>query len=491
MRDAKAAEKSEFFGLPLDLRGRRKLCADIRNALAGEPDCPSTTCFRQHSLNAVKLPGALRDGALFGALARADCLSADGMGIVWAARMMGISVPERVTGIDLMTDLLGQFAQDRVRVFLLGARQEVLDRLCTELPQRFPGLIIAGAHHGYEMNDQKLADCVALAKADAVFVALPSPRKEVFVDRFAPQTGCRFAMGVGGAFDVLAGKVKRAPVIWQRAGAEFLWRIACQPRYMIPRYARGLSAFTRIVLPEIAKAKRGQLRRTLHKIAVTVALMPVGFAAFEGRAQTITPDRFELTNQQAATSWIEDNIAGVKDPEDLGQLIDQLVDQLVVALLSEEAGSETPTVDWQATEANLKTLLGLFELILGETGANRFLLEVVLGGVVAGLTDMHPSPAYLENMVAGAAPDLAERMFGPALSGATHVVESQSFDDTTAQDNTAGFIKGVLPPEIEMARRYSLLFTGGRRNQPSDSLWSVDDFDEREGELALEDASPR
>ncbi|WP_052065706.1 WecB/TagA/CpsF family glycosyltransferase [Thalassospira australica] len=489
MRNAKTVERSEFFGLSLDVRTRPELCSDIRNALAKSPDRRSPTCFCQHSLNAIKLPGAVRNDALFGALARADCLSADGMGIVWAARMMGIKVPERVTGIELMTDLLGHFAHDRVRVFLLGARQEVLDRLSVELPLRFPGLIIAGTHHGYEMDDQKLVKCVAQAKADALFVALPSPRKEIFVDHFAPQTGCRFAMGVGGAFDVLAGEVKRAPIIWQRTGIEFLWRIACQPRYMIPRYAHGLSAFARMVLPTIAKMQCARIRSILRKLAVVGALMPIMWAAAEGQAQTITSDRFELTDQQSAISWLEANITELKDPNDLSQIIDQLV----AGILSRtpETDAEATAIDWQVTEENLEIVLGLFDVVLANTGASRFLLETVLGGVVLGLTDMHPRPDQFQSLVAGFAPDLAGRLFGGTSNRPAELFDTPTSAESAVQSEKVGVVKPVSQPETEWDNLYSFLDVDPRRNQTGSIFWAAQDYQKLEGILELEDASPR
>ncbi|HAI30724.1 MAG TPA: hypothetical protein DCM48_14530, partial [Thalassospira sp.] len=106
MRDELKGHTAAFFGLPLDTRRRRVVCADIALRLRKGTATANQACFRHHCLNATKLPAALRDDRLFSALSRADCLSADGMGIVWAARLLGIKVAERVTGIDLMTDLL-------------------------------------------------------------------------------------------------------------------------------------------------------------------------------------------------------------------------------------------------------------------------------------------------------------------------------------------------------------------------------------------------
>jgi len=487
MRDELKGHKAAFFGLPLDTRRRRLVCADIALGLRKGTATANQACFRHHCLNATKLPAALRDDRLFAALSRADCLSADGMGIVWAARLMGVKVAERVTGIDLMTDLLSQFAQDGRRVFLLGARQDVIDQLQGKLPARFPGLIIAGTHHGYEPDDEKLADCVAQAKPDAVFVALPSPRKELFVDQYAAKTGCGFAMGVGGAFDVLAGNVRRAPVIWQRVGLEFLWRIFCQPRLMIPRYGRGLWAFSCLVVPRIVRFQLRRLWRALRKAATISVIFMMLTTAADLKAQPTTTATFDLENRQAAISWIEAEIAKVEATEDVAKLIDALVG----AVLSEDRTNQQSDINWQVAEASLKVLLGLFDVVLGG-GSSRFLLETVLGGVVLRLLDLHPDPGRLSEIVRGNSSDLAERLFERNANQALIFAgEQQSFAASIEPEVAPRVVGSVRPPETERALRYSLLFVGGPRNPVVDSYWGVEDYQEPIGIPELEDASPR
>lgn len=487
MRDELKGHKAAFFGLPLDTRRRHHVSADIARKLRQSDDADNQDCLCHHSLNAIKLPAALRDEGLFAALVRADYLSADGMGIVWAARLMGIRVPERVTGIDLMTDLLAQFAQDGTRVFLLGAHQDVLDRLQIELPARFPGLIIAGMHHGYVLDDTKLADCVARVKPDALFVALPSPRKELFVDQYARKTGCRFAMGVGGAFDVLAGKVRRAPGIWQRAGLEFLWRILCQPRDMVPRYGRGLWAFARLVVPGIARFQFLRLWHAVKKVATMLVIFTTLATGADVQAQPTNTAAFDLENRQAAISWIEAEIANIENPDDVRQLIDALVE----GLLWKGAPAEQLDIDWQATENSLKILLGLFDVVLGG-GSSRFLLETVLGGVVLRLIGLHPDPGHLFAIVHSNSADLAARLFERNANQAMIFADEQrSFAASIAPAATARVAGALGVPETELARRYSLLFVGGPRNPRADSYWGVEDYQEPIGIPELEDASPR
>ena len=488
MRDELKGHKTAFFGLLLDTRRRRHLCADIGLKIRQGRDSDIHHCFRHHSLNAIKLPTALKDDDLFAALARADWLSADGMGIVWAARLMGIKVPERVTGIDLMTDLLSQFAQDGVRVFLLGARQDVLDQLQVTLPARFPGLIIAGTHHGYEMDDGKLAACVAEAKPDALFVALPSPRKEMFVNQFAHTTGCAFAMGVGGAFDVLAGKVRRAPVVWQRVGLEFLWRILCQPRDMIPRYARGLCAFALLVLPRIARFQTLRLWHVVRKAVLMLLVFMVLATVADVQAQPLTEKTFELENQQAAINWIEAEIAGFKDRGDVAKLIDELVEGV---LSQGEGTAEQSDIDWQAAEDSLKALLGLFDMVLGG-GSNRFLVETVLAGVILRLIAINPEPGRLSAIVLSNSADLEKRLFERnANQPMTFADEQRSFAASNEPDLPRRFVGSGALAETERARVYALLRDRDLTNDEPVINWGFVEYKEGIGIPELEDTSPR
>lgn len=487
MHEEFSERETAFFDLPLDTLRRDHVCADIALRLRHGVTTETRHCFRHQSLNAIKLPAALLDDRMFAALSRADCLSADGMGIVWAARLMGIRVPERVAGIDLMTDLLAQFAQDGTRTFLLGARQDVLDQLQVILPARFPGLIIVGTHHGYELDDEKLAAYVAKAKPDALFVALPSPRKELFVDQFALKTGCRFAMGVGGAFDVLAGKVRRAPVIWQRTGLEFLWRILCQPRYMIPRYGRGLLAFTKLVLPKVADFQFKRLCGALRIAVIMLVTFSMLMSIAEIRAKAQTTTKFDLEDRQMAISWIEAEISNIKDPDDVTRLIDVLLNDV----LSNDSGSEQPVINWQAVESRLEILLGLFDIAFGG-GTSRFLLESVLGGVILRLIDQHPDPDRLAGLVRSKAADMADRLLVPTFAQpVTSVGEQSLFSTGTEVGVPSSFLGAAATPPNERLWRYSHLLVGDAQDPLADSLWHVEDYKEPTGLTELEDASPR
>jgi N-acetylglucosaminyldiphosphoundecaprenol N-acetyl-beta-D-mannosaminyltransferase len=205
----------------------------------------------QVSINALKISLANDDPAFRKALGSFDLAGADGQPVVWAARLLGTPIPGRVNGTDLMYELFDLADRERLRVYLLGAKQAALDSAAAVLRERYPGLTLAGVRHGYFDDDEEAAvvEEVARARADILLVALPSPRKEWFLLEHADELGVRFAMGVGGSIDVLAGVQPRAPVWMQRAGLEWLFRVIRDPRGMWRRYlttnARFLGLLTR------------------------------------------------------------------------------------------------------------------------------------------------------------------------------------------------------------------------------------------------------
>ncbi len=189
-------------------------------------------------VNVDKLVKANRDPELREIINRCDLVNADGMPVVWASRLLGRPLKERVAGVDLFEALMKRAAQTGWRVFLLGAREEVVARVRTLYVAKYPGLVISGHRNGYWKPEQE-ADVVAQiaqAGADLLFVAISSPKKEQFLGRYQAQLRVPFAMGVGGTFDVAAGHVARAPVWMQRIGLEWFFRFLQEPRRMFRRY---------------------------------------------------------------------------------------------------------------------------------------------------------------------------------------------------------------------------------------------------------------
>ena len=162
---------------------------------------------------------------------RADLVTPDGVGIVWACRMAGRPVPERVTGIDLMLRLVKRAATEGWRVYLLGAAPGVAEEAAERLGLKHPGLQVVGVHHGYFQGNEEneVAAEIKKAKPDLLFVALGAPKQERWIDRHLEETGAAAALGVGGSFDVVAGRAKRAPQWIRSLHLEWLSRLLKEP----------------------------------------------------------------------------------------------------------------------------------------------------------------------------------------------------------------------------------------------------------------------
>jgi N-acetylglucosaminyldiphosphoundecaprenol N-acetyl-beta-D-mannosaminyltransferase len=186
-------------------------------------------------------------------------VNADGQAIVWAARLLGAHLPERVAGIDLFQRLLALAEQRAYSVYFLGATPKVVAELERRARELHPRLHIAGTHHGYftaEQEEDRVAEIAGL-QPDLLFVALPSPRKEYWLAANLERLGATFAMGVGGSFDVLAGRTRRAPLWMQRLGLEWSHRFAQEPRRMWRRYLVGNVRFALLVLREARRRRTG------------------------------------------------------------------------------------------------------------------------------------------------------------------------------------------------------------------------------------------
>ncbi len=168
-------------------------------------------------------------------------INADGASIVWAAKKLGIPLTERVAGIDLFLNLVKLASEKGYRIYLFGAREEVVKKVREILLERYPALRIVGIRNGYFTQDdepQIVAD-MAGSGADMLFVAFSSPQKEFWVNRYLQQLNIPFVMGVGGSFDVVAGVTDRAPKWMQDHGMEWFYRFIQEPRRLFNRYIIG------------------------------------------------------------------------------------------------------------------------------------------------------------------------------------------------------------------------------------------------------------
>ncbi|MBI5863411.1 MAG: WecB/TagA/CpsF family glycosyltransferase [Planctomycetes bacterium] len=200
-------------------------------------------------VNASKIVNMRTNPALRESVLAADLVLADGMSIVWASRLLGEPLPERVAGIDLMLGMFQRGEKRGYRVFCLGATQEILNRFVERTRADFPGLQIVGAHHGYFSAEQEpeVAAAIGASNADILLAAMSSPKKEKFLARWSATLNVSVCHGVGGSFDVVAGLVRRAPAAWQRFGLEWLYRLLQEPRRLGKRYLVTNTVFAYLV----------------------------------------------------------------------------------------------------------------------------------------------------------------------------------------------------------------------------------------------------
>ena len=214
----------------------------------------------QHvAVNVDKLVKASRDPELRRIINACDLVSADGMPVVWASRLLGRPLKERVAGIDLFDALMGRAASEGWRVFLLGAREDIVRRVAQMYSSHHPRLIVAGVRNGYWQGDDEAAQVareIRASRADLLFVAISSPQKEQFLGRYLAEMGVPFAMGVGGSFDVAAGHIRRAPQWMRRAGLEWFYRFLQEPRRMARRYFIDDMAFLWLFVKEVVDNKK-------------------------------------------------------------------------------------------------------------------------------------------------------------------------------------------------------------------------------------------
>ncbi len=228
------AERIDFLGFSLD-------CVAFQEALA-----LATTAMRKHrrlqhgDLNVAKFIDSRRDSDLRRSINESDLICADGMGIVWGCKLLGLPARGRVTGIDLMMGVLDVCAREGFRPYFLGAKQPVVEGVVDEVRRRYPQIEIAGARNGYfgPHEEPSVVDEIRASRADCLFVGIASPIKEIFLNRHRDTLGAPLLLGVGGSFDVLAGYIPRAPIWMQRSGLEWLYRLSREPLRLGPRYLR-------------------------------------------------------------------------------------------------------------------------------------------------------------------------------------------------------------------------------------------------------------
>ena len=213
-------------------------------------------------VNAAKVVNMHRNPALRQSVLDADVVVADGIGVVWASRILGAALPERVAGIDLMMEMLRRGNEEKWAVYCLGATEDVLERVVAHIGAHYPGVRVAGHRNGYfgAAEEPEVAEAIRASGADILLVAMTSPKKEQFLARWHTTLNVPVCHGVGGSFDVLADKVERAPLSWQRLGLEWLYRVKQEPRRLWRRYLVTNVLFCGLVLKDLVRGATRKAR---------------------------------------------------------------------------------------------------------------------------------------------------------------------------------------------------------------------------------------
>jgi N-acetylglucosaminyldiphosphoundecaprenol N-acetyl-beta-D-mannosaminyltransferase len=245
-------KKINFLNIPIDTITMQETLERVEKAIVLNKQIHHTV------VNAGKVVLMQTDKELEKSVIEADIINADGKAIVWAANLLGHKLPERVSGIDLMEELVKRSFEKGYKCFFLGATQDVVNRLVEIYKEQYSDDIIAGYRNGYfEKNEEEqIAKEISDSGANMLFVAITSPKKEIFLNTYKNQlTNVNFVMGVGGSFDVIAGKVKRAPLWMQNSGLEWFYRVVQEPKRMWKRYLVGNTKFICLIIKEYFKSK--------------------------------------------------------------------------------------------------------------------------------------------------------------------------------------------------------------------------------------------
>lgn len=210
------------------------------------------TSLHLMGVNADKI-NSMKDNLLLREIVnKCGVVNADGASVILASRFLKKPLPERVAGIDLMQSLVNLSSQKGYSIFLLGSKQEIVDKTAEVLKSRYKGLRIVGIHNGYfsENDWDQIAEILKDKKPDLVFVGITSPIKEYLIEYLQSKGVSSVFMGVGGSFDVISGKIPRAPKWMQKLNLEWLFRVSQEPKRLFKRYFIGNNIFIKDVIKE-------------------------------------------------------------------------------------------------------------------------------------------------------------------------------------------------------------------------------------------------
>lgn len=226
-----SSKRTRILNVPVDMVDAGEAMGIFRELMKTE-DCSLIV-----TPNSEIIVNATKDPELKSIIEQADLVIPDGIGLVYASRIMGIPLAERVTGIDFLDAILGYLEETGESIFFLGSKPGdgetpgIAEQAAEKMKEKHRNLKIAGTHHGYfkEPDEPEIVKAINGSGADFLCVAMGSPKQEKFVSRWRNELNVKGAIGVGGSLDVWAGTLKRAPEFYRNHGLEWLYRLIQEP----------------------------------------------------------------------------------------------------------------------------------------------------------------------------------------------------------------------------------------------------------------------
>lgn len=218
-------DKVNILGVNVDMTNISESADIIFNFLSED------RLHRIYTPNSEIIMTAYKDKEFADILNRADLLTADGIGVVYASKILGKPIKERAAGFDIAKELIGKISKSGHKLFLFGGKPGVAEEAKANLERDYPGLNIVGTRNGYFKPEEvsQIVDEINESGADVLFVCIGAPAQEKWIDKNADKLKVRAALGVGGSLDVFAGRVERAPEFYCKHGLEWFYRLKKEP----------------------------------------------------------------------------------------------------------------------------------------------------------------------------------------------------------------------------------------------------------------------
>lgn len=227
----------------------------IDNRINDKKSSYIVTCNVDHIMKLQK------DSDFYKVYQEADLVIADGMPIIWASKILGKPLKEKVSGSDIIPFLSNHFAQKQYKLFFLGAAPGIAQKAAENLINQHPGMKIVGTYspsYGFENNQEEIREIIEMIKTvkpDILFVGVGAPKQEKWIHKYYKELNVPVSIGVGASLDFMAGNINRAPVIMQKTGLEWLWRLMQEPTRLWKRYLIDDSKFLTLVIKEYFQNK--------------------------------------------------------------------------------------------------------------------------------------------------------------------------------------------------------------------------------------------